>query len=673
MVRIRWSGRSRICFVVKDMADGNGAAGSDRMPSVAYAMLILAVSYAVGAALEIVRVRGGFVYPERFPIFRILFFVQFGLFGGAVLSFLLFLLLRLRVPGVVSATVIGGFYLWCAWLGTWGLTQSAYGIELTARALLELFSNPVAFGAMGLQPREFGIIAVAAVVLVAGLTVTTLLIARRATGRVRKIVCLTAVVLFLAVHIPVRAYFVYHINRGSHVTLAYDDCLPLALRSEYLFPGLRIPRVAIPNLEDRNRTKAYFDFVRSMPIPAIPQPTNILWINIESFRADAISERVMPRLFALRDRFQIRLDQNFWSGGNATQFGIFSMLTGLSGAHYGECLRAKAPAPFLRLLERNNYRLRVASGNYMQYGGLFRLLPASTVSAHFSAGPRDQGDVRMVDLYLEDRARRSPSERTFDFLPLDATHWPYFYPDNSRRFAPDALVSSSRHVLRGETDLASIRNRYDNACNFVDEQISRVLENLEAAGEFERTIIIIVGDHGEEFQERGQITHSAALNDFQGRTVLWMHLPDQAPALRNIDNLSVGMDIVPTLLHALGFEQDVLYTQGRSLLASDPPRRALSLSEQGFTVPLYRAVVSSDYISRWWQTPERFLFSGVQRRDGKKVEGDDWLREVRELTPEQAHLYEVLPDTARPPRPFEDRQSSQPEYLPPPAGQPTPR
>jgi hypothetical protein len=189
----------------------------------------------------------------------------------------------------------------------------------------------------------------------------------------------------------------------------------------------------------------------------------------------------------------------------------------------------------------------------------------------------------------------------------------------------------------------------------VDEQIALVLEDLKRRGEFEKTIVVIVGDHGEEFQERGQITHSAGLNDFQGRTLLWMHFPDPNSEPRQIDSATVHMDVVPTLLQALGFGEDVLYTQGRSLLSELEPRPALPLCEQGFTVPLYRALVTDTYISRWLRTPRSYLFSGVQRRDGANVQGEDWLREARAVTPEASSMYELPPDVAQPPRKFQLR------------------
>lgn len=621
--------------------------------ALAYVAFVLAVAGLFEASLNLVRVRGGFTYPPGFQLFRALFYVQFGLFGGLLVSALLYLLHRERVSLIVRALIFFAFHFWACWLFVWGLVQRSYGVILTGDVVFELFTNPVAATAMGLETREFVWIATCSLSLVAALTAVSLALGPRVEPRLRRTVLFCAIALFLVFHIPVRAYFVHNINRDNHVVLVYDDCAPFPLRSERLIPGLRRDRFTLPNLKDDNRSKKYFDFMGNRQMPSIPLRRNILWIVIESLRFDAIEERVMPRLLAHRDRFQIRLNRHHWSSGNATQFGNFSMLTGLSGYHYPFVLRKRMSDPFLSLLAKNGYKLRVGNKDYYQFGRLFSLFPPETLLINTGADSIIKKDRRMVDLYLEDRAARDRGIPALDLLPLDSTHWPYRYPRAHAIFQPALLAGSSTHTLRSGSDLESVRNRNRNACHFLDEQIGRVLDDLATSGGFDNTIVILVGDHGEEFQERGQITHSAVLNDYQARTVLWMHFPDRAPGSINIEVPTVHLDIVPTLLQALGFGEDALYTQGRSLLGRLEDRPALALCEQGFSVPLYRSLVTDTYISRWWHTPSRYLFSGVQRRDGRNVEGDDWWREAQELHAGASEMYEILPDVSQPTRQFD--------------------
>jgi membrane-anchored protein YejM (alkaline phosphatase superfamily) len=308
----------------------------------------------------------------------------------------------------------------------------------------------------------------------------------------------------------------------------------------------------------------------------------------------------------------------------------------------------------LALLATNNYRLRGGKLSYFSYGGLFKLLPRGFKLPQLPRQLSYQEDLATIDEYLNDRASVPETKPRFDFLPFDATHYPYRFPPEHDQFRPSTFVASSQHALRSGESLEVVRNRYRNACHSIDSQIERVLDDLEKRGALGNTIVIVLGDHGEEFQERGQLTHAAMMNDFQGRTAIWMHFPDLPPAQIPVAGPTVHLDIVPTLLSAIGFKSDVLYTQGFSLLEKRPKRNVLSLCEQGFGVPRYRDLVTDTYISRWAYRghDNEWLFSGVQRRDGARVTDQTWLSEVRARLDEAARMYEILPDISKPPRRF---------------------
>jgi membrane-anchored protein YejM (alkaline phosphatase superfamily) len=600
----------------------------------------------------LIRLRSGYPYPRLFDAFRALFFFEHGLFLAAVLAMLLYLLPKFRLRRRFQAIAYFAFYIWFLWILVWGLVHHAYKIELTFASVIDLLTNWQSIEEVGFTPREFVFILSVALLIALALTVATLPFVRRIGEKGRRRWFLSWLLAFLSVHIPVRAYAVYQINRNQPAVLAYDDCVALPLRSELLVPGLRTKRFAIPNLESRERTTTYFHALKNLRMPVLPRRPNILWLNIESFRYDGIDPAVMPHLWAHRDQFQIRLDQDHWSGGNATQFGVVSMLTGLSGHHFASFQKFGVKAPFFTLLERNNYRLRAGKLIYFSYGGLFKLLPRTMQLPRLPRRSLYKEDVATIDEYLNERGSAADTKPRFDFLPFDATHYPYGFPPEDDVFRPSTLVRSSQHALRSSEDLELARNRYRNACHFIDSQIGRIFDDLDSRGGFANTIVIVLGDHGEEFQERGQLTHSAVMNDFQGRTALWMHFPDLPPEQIRVAGPTVHLDIIPTILSAVGFKADVLYTQGSSLFEQRSKRNVLSLCEQGFRVPLYRDLVTDTFISRWAYRPHRWLFSGVQRRDGARVTDRSWLTEARANLDEAARMYEILPDATQPPRRF---------------------
>lgn len=64
---------------------------------------------------------------------------------------------------------------------------------------------------------------------------------------------------------------------------------------------------------------------------------------------------------------------------------------------------------------------------------------------------------------------------------------------------------------RPYSELNQLEDLYDGCIHYVDQQISRLVQNLKQANEFENTLIIITADHGEGFGERSRIRPNTKL------------------------------------------------------------------------------------------------------------------------------------------------------------------
>ena len=622
-----------------------------------YGWFVASYTFLLAVVVLCIHVHGTYIFVPLFDVVRHLFHLQYAIFAGALLSTVLYLLYRAPVPRLLRDILLIAVYFESLWLVFWVVVHRVFGIELGPAMIVHILMNHAPVTEMGVDPLEVVVALGVAAVVVLLLTLFTNRVASEQPHFVRKRSCILLVGLFLLIHIPVQTYFAHYVRRNNSAALAYEDCVPFPLDLECLLPGAH-HRVSLRNFESSALTSQYFEHFRRTAQPRIPHPQNILWINIESLRFDAITAETMPRLWAFRDEFQLQLNADHWSNANATHFAVFSMLTGLSGYQLPALVSSGVADPFLTMLRDNGYSVRIGKKAHLESADLLGLLPSGVAAAEIGTG-LERGDPLMVDQYLWDRRTSRPNPR-FDFLAFDTTHWPYHFAPEDAIFQPAPPINSSSlltrgwmHFSRSESDLVPIRNRYRNACYAADQQIGRVLEDLQKRGALQNSIVIITGDHGEEFEERGQITHSAVLNDFQGRTVLWMHFPNRPSESISVNGPTMHLDIVPTILQALGFDRDVLYTQGRSLLSPLPDRPMLSLSEQGgVAVPEYRCLVSDNYVSRWRYSPSKYLFSGVQRRDGQVVTGKRWLREVRHAYRGTADMYELLPDVSRPPREF---------------------
>ena len=96
-----------------------------------------------------------------------------------------------------------------------------------------------------------------------------------------------------------------------------------------------------------------------------------------------------------------------------------------------------------------------------------------------------------------------------------------------------------------------------------------MLQRVISSANLSNTIVIVTGDHGEEFYERGRLAHRGALNDEQTRVPFILSIPGQQG--REIASLTSHLDVVPTLLEQLGVNvAPQACGPGRSLLSGTP-------------------------------------------------------------------------------------------------------
>jgi arylsulfatase A-like enzyme/tetratricopeptide (TPR) repeat protein len=89
---------------------------------------------------------------------------------------------------------------------------------------------------------------------------------------------------------------------------------------------------------------------------------------------------------------------------------------------------------------------------------------------------------------------------------------------------------------------------------FADAQVGRLLEGLDAAGAGERTLVVLLGDHGESLGEHGEDTHSFFVYDATTAVPLVLRAPGLVPAARRVPSQARLIDVAPTILAFLGLE-----------------------------------------------------------------------------------------------------------------------
>lgn len=123
-------------------------------------------------------------------------------------------------------------------------------------------------------------------------------------------------------------------------------------------------------------------------------------------------------------------------------------------------------------------------------------------------------------------------------------------------------------------------NRYLNAVHSTDAFIAQLVRSLNEMHIADSTLVVITGDHGEAFGEHGQLVHGFTTYDEELHIPLVLVNPNIFPYESRITSIGRQIDIAPTLLGLLGYDEPESW-QGTNLLGGYPPERAYLFSSSG--------------------------------------------------------------------------------------------
>ncbi len=153
----------------------------------------------------------------------------------------------------------------------------------------------------------------------------------------------------------------------------------------------------------------------------------------------------------------------------------------------------------------------------------------------------------------------------FDFVPPP----PYdtmFDPEYSGEITGENFFHDPRiHARMPGKDLRHLLSLYDGEIAWTDQHIALILDDLEARGLLEDTVVVITSDHGEEFFEHGRKGHRMTLYDEVIRIPLLIWYPSKVAAGTRVSSATGLIDVFPTLLELAGIDS-APNTMGRSLV-----------------------------------------------------------------------------------------------------------
>jgi len=306
---------------------------------------------------------------------------------------------------------------------------------------------------------------------------------------------------------------------------------------------------------------------------------NFIFIVVDSWRFDAMTPQVTPNVWAFAQRSAHF--ENHYSGGNATRIGVFSLFYAIPGTYWHRVLAEQQRPVFIDELLRRDYEIAVLSSAPLYSPEFDRTIFAGIENVRLrSDGKRPwEWDRDLTNDFREFLDRRREDQPFFAFLFYDSPHSFDMPPDYDVPFKPNG-PRVNYIELHGLKDPEPFYNRYLNSVHYVDGLIGEALQMIESRGLMENSVIVITGDHGQEFNDskRGYWGHNSNFTRFQTGVPFMLYAPDLPP--RRYEHRTSHFDVVPTLLQTQ-FECETpfsSYSVGHSLFAAGG-RETLLMSE----------------------------------------------------------------------------------------------
>lgn len=299
---------------------------------------------------------------------------------------------------------------------------------------------------------------------------------------------------------------------------------------------------------------------------------NVVWLACESWRADMLNPEIMPNACEFAQKHGIDFRRHY-SGGNGTRQGLFAMFYGLYGSYWHPFLASRTGAVLIDWMLEDGYDFGCftsAKFSYPEFDQtIFSKLPAEVLHSD-DRGVTYTRDIRNVRKLIDFITRERGKRPFMAFMFFESPHYPYEFPKKTARFKDYA--EQANYLDLDAEQVRRIKNRYLNSCATLDGFLGEVFAALERRGLLDDTIVVLIGDHGEEFMEHGRLGHNSNFSNEQTMTPLVLHLPGGKPGVYT--GMSAHHDVPAMLAPYFGVKNPSRdFTLGKDLLSAEAPRR----------------------------------------------------------------------------------------------------
>lgn len=316
-------------------------------------------------------------------------------------------------------------------------------------------------------------------------------------------------------------------------------------------------------------------------VPHVDRPTieparNVVVLLIDTLRADKLrpfnprSRVEAPTIDALAQAGAVfELAQ---SAENWTKPSVASVLTGLYPMTHGQKTESTSLPPSAVLLSEHLKGQGFSTASFIANGYVSDRFGFNQGWDHYTNYIRENKDTEAANVFAEAATwiEAHRGERFFTYIQTIDPHVPYdppaeylrrydARPDYAGQVRPrmtgDLLVGAKANpptVVFDESDVRRLEALHDGEISQHDHYFGQFLAKLEELGLAEDTLIVVVSDHGEEFNDHGSWGHGHSVYQELLHVPLMFRLPGRIPGNVRVPHAVGTLNIAATVTEFLG-------------------------------------------------------------------------------------------------------------------------
>lgn len=275
---------------------------------------------------------------------------------------------------------------------------------------------------------------------------------------------------------------------------------------------------------------------------------NIVYIVIDSWNPSTFNESVTPNIYNFSKKGNVF--NNHISSSHGTKGSIFSIFFGLPFTYEHDFSISKVSPLFVDRLIDLKYDFQIyASADFTNPPFneiIFRRVPGIRLKSN--AKDSFGKDNEITDEFVKFINTRNSDKPFFSLLFYDLPHAISIPEEHRKKFQP-SWDHADYTRLNNNTNREEYFNLYKNVVHYDDKLVGTVLKELEKKNMLDNTVVIITGDHGQEFNEnkKNYWGHSSNYSQWQIKIPFVLYYPGIENS-NHYNHTTTHYDIVPTMM-----------------------------------------------------------------------------------------------------------------------------